>query len=215
MEAYHAGTRDQIPIYSLMIATDPLPPEVFDEIGINNRETFADASYLINYAQRTADNRLVVGGRGAPYALGSRRKDSRENFRQIHKKLEAMARHWFPILGNYAFTHHWGGAVGVTRDWAPYLHWDGRYAELGGYAGDGVTLSYLMAAATADLMCGNRTLRTALPFVGWTNPLWEREPARFLAINAAIGLSSVADLEEKWTGKSSFVMKALSPIIGK
>ncbi|MCX6427750.1 MAG: FAD-dependent oxidoreductase [Actinobacteria bacterium] len=215
MEAYHSGTRDQIPIYSLMIATEPLPLEVFDEIGINNRETFADASFLINYAQRTADNRLAIGGRGAPYVLGSRRKDSRENFQQIHKKLESMARQWFPILDHHTFTHHWGGAVGVTRDWAPYLRWDGRYAELGGYVGDGVTLSYLVAAATADLICGNTTVRTTLPFVGWTNPLWELEPARFLAINSAIALSSVADAEEKWTGKPSLVMKALSPIIGK
>ena len=215
IEAYQVQSRDQIPIYSLMIATDPLPADVFDEIGLRNRETFADASFLVNYAQRTADNRLAIGGRGAPYTWGSRRNNARETQPVIHQKLRQMAKEWFPILENHEFTHAWGGAVAITRDWNPYVRWTGSYGEMGGYAGDGVTLSYLTAATMSDLILKRKTLRTQLPFVQWQNRRWEMEPLRWLAVNSIIKLSSAADREEKLTHRSSLIMKALTPIVGK
>ena len=64
--------RAVVPVYSLIIATEPLPASVWDEIGLAQRETFADHRHLIIYGQRTADDRLVFGGRGAPYHLRSR-----------------------------------------------------------------------------------------------------------------------------------------------
>ena len=63
--------RDVAPVYSHMIATEPLPPEVWAEIGLARAETFTDARNLIVYGQRTTDDRLAFGGRGAPYHLGS------------------------------------------------------------------------------------------------------------------------------------------------
>ena len=39
--------------------------------GWRRRETFADLRHLIIYGQRTADDRLAFGGRGAPYHFGS------------------------------------------------------------------------------------------------------------------------------------------------
>ncbi|HEX7405919.1 MAG TPA: FAD-dependent oxidoreductase [Candidatus Nanopelagicaceae bacterium] len=215
IEAYHANSRNQIPIYSLMIATEPLPAEVFNAIGLHNRETFADGSHLVNYAQRTADNRLAIGGRGAPYTWGSRRNDALENAEAIHRHLRKMAQEWFPILEKYEFTHSWGGAVGITRDWNPYVRWRGSFGEMGGYAGDGVTLSYLAAATMSDLILQRVTSRTELPFAQWKNPRWEFEPLRWLAVNAVIKLSSLADWEEKMTRRPSLIMKTLAPIIGK
>ena len=64
--------RAVVPVYSLVIATEPLPERVWDEIGLRHRETFTDHRNLIVYGQRTADGRLVFGGRGAPYHFGSR-----------------------------------------------------------------------------------------------------------------------------------------------
>jgi len=214
-EAYHEGTRDQVPIYSLMIATEPLPPQVFEEIGTSNRETFAEASHLVTYAQRTVDDRLAIGGRGAPYTWGSRRKDASELHRKDHQRLRVMAKDWFPILANFEFTHSWGGAVGVTRDWAPYVRTRENYGEMGGYAGDGVALSYLAAGVMADLILEKKSDRAQLPFVQWKNPQWEPEPLRWLAINGAIKLSGLADKEEKRTKQSSGIMKILSSITGQ
>ena len=215
IEAYHEGTRDQIPIYSLMIATEKLPSSVLDEIGIRNRETFAEASHLVTYAQRTSDNRLAIGGRGAPYTWGSKRNDRNEFHEKDHNRLKIMAREWFPVLNAFEFTHEWGGAVGVTRDWAPYVRSRKDYGELGGYAGDGVTLSYLCAGAMSDLILGRSTVRAALPFVQWKNPRWEREPLRWLAVNGVIRISAMADREERITGRPSHIMKIITPFIGR
>lgn len=215
VEAYHEGSADQVPIYSLMIATEPLPAEVFDEIGIHNRETFAEASHLVTYAQRTSENRLALGGRGAPYTWGSRRNEASEHNWRDHERLRTMAREWFPVLNKYQFTHSWGGAVGVTRDWAPYVRTTENYGEMGGYAGDGVALSYLAAGAMADLILAKKTERAQLPFVQWKNPRWEPEPLRWIAINSAIRLSGLADKEEKRTKRPSGVMKLLSSITGQ
>jgi glycine/D-amino acid oxidase-like deaminating enzyme len=214
IEAYHDRTRDQIPIYSLMIASNPLPSTVFDEIGIQSHQTFAEASHLITYAQRTSDNRLVIGGRGAPYSWGSKRNDSMENRKRDHQRLRELASKWFPIMKDFDFPYAWGGAVAVTRDWAPYLRTRNSYGEMGGYVGDGVTLSYLVAAAMADIIGGRDTPRTQLPFVQWRNPLWEPEPLRWLAINGAIKIASLADREESLTNKPSMLMKLASPFLG-
>ncbi|HRD63295.1 MAG TPA: FAD-dependent oxidoreductase, partial [Nocardioides sp.] len=54
--------RAVVPVYSLIIASEPLPPSVWDEIGLARRETFSDHRHLIIYGQRTADDRLVFGG---------------------------------------------------------------------------------------------------------------------------------------------------------
>src|ERR1035441_5097763 len=50
--------RTVAPVYSLMIATAPLPDAVWQEIGLADRPTFGDLRHLIIYGQRTADGRL-------------------------------------------------------------------------------------------------------------------------------------------------------------
>jgi len=46
-----------------MIATEPLPEKVFDDIGLEHGMTFADYRSLVIYGQRTSDNRIAFGGR--------------------------------------------------------------------------------------------------------------------------------------------------------
>jgi glycine/D-amino acid oxidase-like deaminating enzyme len=58
--------RDVAPVYSLVVATEPLTDATWERIGLHERETFTDHRNLIVYGQRTADGRLVFGGRGAP-----------------------------------------------------------------------------------------------------------------------------------------------------
>ena len=54
-----------LPLYSLMIATEPLPAHVWDELGWDGSLTVSDAHHLFFYAQRTLDGRIAIGGRGA------------------------------------------------------------------------------------------------------------------------------------------------------
>ena len=75
-EAYTRDLRGQrralLPVYSLMIATEPLGGDVIDGIGLPGRPTFADDRHMVIYGQRTADDRIAFGGRGVPYLFGSR-----------------------------------------------------------------------------------------------------------------------------------------------
>lgn len=64
--------RTLVPIFSRMVATEPLSKEVWDEIGLAGRPTFADDRYMVIYGQRTSDDRIAFGGRGVPYLFGSR-----------------------------------------------------------------------------------------------------------------------------------------------
>jgi glycine/D-amino acid oxidase-like deaminating enzyme len=213
IEAYHEKNREQIPIYSLMIATEPLPDEFWGKYGLENRPTFHENRHLVTYAQRTSDNRIAMGGRGAPYKWGSARSDKSERHAKIHKQLRETAIQWFPELKNYSFTHAWGGAVTVKRDWAPNLQWDGRFGAFGGYVGDGVTLSYLAANSMADLILGKNTVRASLPYVGWKSAKWEPEPLRWLGVNLGIKLSELADIEEKITRRPSLLGKLIEKLL--
>ena len=67
--------RDIVPVYSLMVATEPLGEDFWAAAGLEGRATFADHRHMIIYGQRTADGRIAFGGRGAPYHYGSTRRD--------------------------------------------------------------------------------------------------------------------------------------------
>jgi glycine/D-amino acid oxidase-like deaminating enzyme len=63
--------RQVIPVFSSMIATEPLSAEAWEDIGWAGRECLGDTAHTFIYAQRTADDRIALGGRGAPYAYRS------------------------------------------------------------------------------------------------------------------------------------------------
>jgi glycine/D-amino acid oxidase-like deaminating enzyme len=215
-EAFAKRSRERVPLYSLMVATEPLNEEIWGQIGLANGESFAEASHLVTYGQRTGDNRLAVGGRGAPYLFGSLMRSAAENNSRIHDQIIAMVREWFPPLVNTKFTHRWGGAVSVTRDWQPFANFnqDTGQAKAGGYVGDGVTLSYLAAKTLADLILEKDSELTKLPFVNHTPPLWEPEPLRWLGVNSVVKLIGLADREEAATNQPSLIAKALSKVTG-
>ena len=88
--------RTVAPIYSLMIATEPLPDSFFAEVGWAQRETFNDDRRLIIYGQRTADNRIAFGGRGAPYHFGSAIKPEFDRHAAVQDSLRALLGEMFP-----------------------------------------------------------------------------------------------------------------------
>ena len=110
-EGYSGTLRESerllLPLHSMMIATEPLPEHVFKEIGLENRETFADPRRMVIYGQRTVDNRLAFGARGR-YFYGSGVHDlfSADDpvFAEVKRTLDSL----FPVLGEYRVTHRWG-----------------------------------------------------------------------------------------------------------
>jgi glycine/D-amino acid oxidase-like deaminating enzyme len=199
--------RDRIivPLYSLMIATEPLSSGMWDEIGLHDRQTFGDYRNLIIYGQRTADGRFAFGGRGAPYHFGSKIDPSFDADDGVHSELVRVLTELFPQLVDTEVTHRWGGALGVSRDWRPSVTIDGPsgFAVAGGYVGDGVATAQLAGRTLAELIVDNDTDRTDLPWVNHEWPKWEPEPLRWFGINMGLSLAKAADRRENRTGKPS------------
>jgi glycine/D-amino acid oxidase-like deaminating enzyme len=208
--------RTMVPVYSLIIATEPLSAATWDEIGLARRETFSDHRHVIIYGQRTADDRLVFGGRGAPYHLGSRIKPEFDSDEKVFARLYATLVDLFPVLERTRITHAWGGAIGISRDWCASVGLDPAtgLGWAGGYVGDGVSTTNLAGRTLRDLVLGNDTELTRLPWVGHHSPVWEREPLRWLGINAGLRAMTLADAEESVTRLPSVVARAVSPLLG-
>ena len=205
----------QIPIYSLMVATEPLPKDVISQVRNFQRATFQEACHLITYAQITGDGRLAIGGRGVRYKLFSRLSERSEIDNRMHSALERRAKSWFPQIADAKFEYRWGGAVALTRKWQAYLNFDQKngQAEIGGYVGDGVTLAYLVAKTLASIISNKRVEN--LPFVGQKIGRWEPEPIRYLAVNAGFKATVAADLEEKITNRPSILAAIINPLINR
>lgn len=214
-EGYTAGLpgmqRVLAPVYSLMIATEPLPSEFWHEVGWGDRETVTDARHVVIYAQRTADDRVAFGGRGAPYHYGSRISDAFDRDPRTFGWLTRALTELFPSLAAARITHRWGGPLGVPRDWksAVGLDRDAGLAWAGGYVGDGVGVSNLAGRTLADLVLERDTELVRLPWVGHRWRPWEREPLRWLGITLAVAIPAAADRVETRTGRPARLHTAL------
>ncbi len=204
------------PVYSLMIATEPLPGSVWEQIGLDRGQTVTDARHLLVYGQRTADDRIAFGGRGAPYHLGSTLDPAHDRSARVHEHLRRALVDLFPQVADRAVTHAWGGPLGVPRDWhaSVGLDEDTGIGWAGGYVGDGVGTSNLAGRTLADLVTGTDTPLTRLPWVGHRSPAWEPEPLRWAGITAARWATSWSDRVEARTGRPSRLAAALGPLTG-
>jgi glycine/D-amino acid oxidase-like deaminating enzyme len=209
--------RAVLPLYSLMIATEPLPAEVWDEIGVEHGQTFTDYRHLLIYGQRTADDRIAFGGRGARYHWGSDIRPSYDRVERVFRRLRAALVDLFPPVADARITHRWGGPLGVPRDWHASVGFDRgtRVGRAGGYVGDGLSTTNLAGRTLADLITGMDTDLVGLPWVHHRSPRWEPEPLRFLGANAGLVGMAVADLEERITRRPSVAARLVGPLIGK
>jgi glycine/D-amino acid oxidase-like deaminating enzyme len=208
--------RDVVPVYSLIVATEPLPTSTWEQIGLRERETFTDYRNLIVYGQRTADGRLVFGGRGAPYHFGSSIRAGYDREPRVFAMLRQTLVEMFPVLAGARFTHSWGGALGIPRDWVASVGLDRGtgIGWAGGYVGDGVGTTNLAGRTLRDLILERDTELTALPWVGHRSRRWEPEPLRYLGVNTGLRAMAFADTEERLTGRPSLVARAVSPLVG-
>jgi glycine/D-amino acid oxidase-like deaminating enzyme len=210
------NARTVAPVYSLMVATEPLPAPFWETVGLARRETFTDHRHLVIYGQRTADDRLAFGGRGAPYHYASRIRDGFDRDARVFAALRETLVDLFPGVAGARFTHAWGGPLGVPRDWFASVGLDRRtgLGWAGGYVGDGVGATNLAGRTLADLVLGRETDLVALPWVNHRSPRWEPEPLRWLGVNAGLRAMTAADHEERLTRRQSVLAKAMAPLTG-
>ena len=204
-----------LPLYSLMVATEPLPEAVWAELGWRDGLLVGDMHHLFFYAQRTTDDRIAIGGRGAPYEL--RRPISEDNERSESVKarlLAALARH-FPAAADARITHHWGGPLAVPRDWSMSVSYNPErgYGRAGGYSGHGVAAANIAGRTLADLVLARDTDLVTLPWVEHHSRRWEPEPLRYLASRTIIRVLRDADLAEDATGRRSQRTRLVAPFM--
>ncbi|MCM1013037.1 FAD-binding oxidoreductase [Brevibacterium sp. XM4083] len=192
--------RQVIPVFSSMIATEPLPAEAWEQIGWEGRECLGDAAHTFIYAQRTADDRIALGGRGAPYAFGSGLPGDGRVPAEVVDLLRTRLSSLFPTL-DVEIAHAWRGALGVTRDWCAGIFFDPaqRIGVARGYAGHGVTATHLAAKTLLDRAAGTPTPLTALPWNDHVSGQWEPEPIRWLGIRSMYKIFTLADGWERIT----------------
>ncbi|TPG16244.1 NAD(P)/FAD-dependent oxidoreductase [Pedococcus bigeumensis] len=208
--------RTVAPVYSLMVATEPLPAAQWAAIGLAEREVFSDHRHVIIYGQRTADDRLAFGGRGAPYHYRSRIEPEFDHEATVFADLRATLTDLLPQVEGVRFTHAWGGPLGIARDWHPSVGHDPStgLGWAGGYVGDGVAATNLAGRTLADLVTGRHTPLTELPWVGHRSRRWEPEPLRWAGINAGLRLAHAADGEEARTGRPARIATLLGALTG-
>ncbi|MFG2885976.1 NAD(P)/FAD-dependent oxidoreductase [Streptomyces sp. NPDC048297] len=196
--------RTWLPMNSSMIATEPLTEEQWAAIGWDGRETLGDMAHAYMYAQRTADGRIALGGRGVPYRFGSRTdNDGRTQDATIEALGEILTR-FFPALAGVRIAHAWSGVLGVPRDWCATVTLD-RATGLGwagGYVGSGVATANLAARTLCDLVQqdsgqAGRTDLTELPWVNHKVRKWEPEPFRWLGVQGMYATYRAADQRER------------------
>jgi glycine/D-amino acid oxidase-like deaminating enzyme len=212
------GARRAIaPVYSLIVATEPLSDSMWDEIGLRERETFSDHRHLIIYGQRSADGRMVFGGRGAPYHYASRIRASYDRVPRVFAALHDALVDLFPPLRDARITHRWGGPLGIARDWHASVGLDASTgsAWAGAYVGDGVSTTNLAGRTLADLITGRASELTRLPWVGHHSRNWEPEPLRWLGANAGLRAMTWADAAETRHGRPSRMASVVTAMMGR
>lgn len=206
-EAYTAQLpgwhRKLMPLYSLVVLTEPLSEEQWAEIGWTGGEGLSSCCLTVDYLSRTHDGRILFGGRGAPYHFGSRIDDSFDRHRATHDRLRGHLVSWFPSLADVKITHEWGGPLGVPRDWMPNVFHDRAAGVAGafGYTGQGVAMSNLAGQLLADVLTDTDSRVARLPLLDHRSRSWEPEPLRWTAVRALQASLFRTDARGERTGR--------------
>lgn len=190
--------RKLLPMNSSMVITEPLNDAQWEAVGWRGAELVGDVAHSFTYMHRTHDGRIAIGGRGVPYNFRSsfdrngRTADSAVE--QLHHRLVEL----FPALAGIRLEQSWSGVLGVPRDWCAAVNFDRADGILsaGGYVGHGLSGTNLAARTLRDLILGEDTALTRLPWVGRTARNWEIEPVRWFGATALYAAYRYADRRE-------------------
>ena len=210
--------REWLPMNSSMIATEPLPAAVWDDIGWNSMDTVADMAHAYMYAQRTADGRIALGGRGVPYRFGSRTDTDGATQPETITNLTHLLRDMFPAAAEARIEHAWAGVLGVPRDWKATVGLDSAtgLGWAGGYVGTGVAATNLAARTLRDLILDPGSELTRMPWVNRKVRRWEPEPLRWLGVKTMYAAYYAADrAENRGRRTTSPIAKAADLISGR
>jgi gamma-glutamylputrescine oxidase len=134
-----------MPIGSFIGATPPLGD---DSPVLPGGESVDDSRFVVRYFRRSADGRLLFGGREI-YAAASPS--------DIRGAIRRQIAEVYPGLADVELTHAWGGYVGITMPRKPFMREvKPRVMSIGGFSGHGVMLANFAGKLYAESVSGNR-----------------------------------------------------------
>jgi glycine/D-amino acid oxidase-like deaminating enzyme len=148
-----------IPLKLQVLATEPLPDQVFAKLGWAGREGIVEVRRIFNYFRLTTNNRLIFGG-GAPLycSADDTRFSSLTTNSKSHLTRELMTT--FPILEqqNIRVTHAWSGIIDYVLDGLPTIARcidRPRIIHAVGWCGHGLALSIAAGQWITDRFINN------------------------------------------------------------
>jgi gamma-glutamylputrescine oxidase len=132
-----------MPVGTYIIATEPRADV---KTLIPNNEAVADLNFVLDYFRRSADDRMLFGGRVSYSTLPPP---------SLASSMLKRAQKVFPQLRDARVDYCWGGNVDISQNRAPHF---GRLAEnilfLQGFSGHGVALTGLAGKVAAEAIAG-------------------------------------------------------------
>ncbi len=171
-----------LPLSSLVIATEPLAPERWAELGYPGQSGFSDDLDRIAYGGMTSGGQLVFGGgsnRAYAYHFGGRTHHVRPPTRGYAAVARRLYR-YLPRTEGLRITHRWTGTLSITlsRSCAMGVRGEHRnvfYAH--GFSGHGIVMANLAGRVLADIYDDDDHRWRDLPF--YMPRLWRFPPEPF------------------------------------
>ena len=159
-----------------IIATEPLGAERAAQLIANNAAV-SDMNWVLDYFRRSADHRLLFGGRVSYSGLNTSREPG-----ATHKRMLRV----FPQLADVRAEYSWGGYVDITLNRAPHF---GRLMPnvyfLQGFSGHGIALTGIAGKLVAEAVAGEAErfdVFTRIPHQNFPGGAVLRRPALVLAM---------------------------------
>lgn len=179
-----------LPLHSHVLATEPVAPERFAELGWGAWDGFTDDMDRIAYACRTPGGRVLFGGGGNPaygYRFGGAPVAAAGSGEAALRFMRGAMLRYFPGLAEVPVSHRWAGTLAITLDRVCSMGVGGDarnvYHALG-YSGHGVALALLAGRVIADLYDGNHEAWRDQPFYQKRLLPIPPEPLRWLGYQA-------------------------------
>jgi gamma-glutamylputrescine oxidase len=134
-----------MPVATYVVATEPLGRERASAL-IANDLAVADMNWVLDYYRRSADDRLLFGGKVSYSGIDPP---------GVMRAMQARIEHVFPQLAGVRLDYAWGGLLDITANRAPDF---GRLAAnvyyVQGFSGHGLALAGLAGHLVADAIGG-------------------------------------------------------------
>lgn len=135
-----------MPVATYIVATEPLGEERARDL-IPHDVAVSDINWVLDYFRRSADHRLLFGGR-----VSYSGRDPFDTAAATRRRMLKV----FPQLAGVRLTHAWGGMVDITLNRAPDFN---RLAPniwyLQGFSGHGVALTGVAGRLAAEAIAGS------------------------------------------------------------